>query len=249
MKMSMAEKLQTIAENEQRVYEAGIQAERKQFWKVFTWNGRRKDYSYAFFNDGFGVNNFYPTQDMHPENLNNAFYNSCTANSYVGKGSFSDRIKECGIVFDTSNCTNFQRAFASATAWCGDFGTFDIRKNTNVTSMINYAAHSNYLGKINFIVDENTNLTNLCSSAVYFNHISFEGTIAKSLNLSSVNLLDTNDAKTIITTNLKNVVGTNLEGTLSFYLHSDVWNNLNTKYPFADGSTWQDYVMALGWTI
>lgn len=50
--MSIADKLQTIAENEQLVYEAGHeagqQAEYDRFWDIFQDYGKRTDYRYAF---------------------------------------------------------------------------------------------------------------------------------------------------------------------------------------------------------
>lgn len=46
--MSIAEKLQTIAENEQRVYDAGKKAEYDAFWDAYQQNGTRIYYPYAF---------------------------------------------------------------------------------------------------------------------------------------------------------------------------------------------------------
>ena len=46
--MSIAEKLQTIAANEQKVYEAGKQAEYDTFWDTFQVNGNRINYQLAF---------------------------------------------------------------------------------------------------------------------------------------------------------------------------------------------------------
>ena len=46
--MSIADKLQTIAENEQKIYENGKQAEYDRFWEDFQWGGTRTDYAAAF---------------------------------------------------------------------------------------------------------------------------------------------------------------------------------------------------------
>lgn len=46
--MSIAEKLTTVAENQQRVYDAGKQAEYDRFWDAYQQNGTRGSYSYAF---------------------------------------------------------------------------------------------------------------------------------------------------------------------------------------------------------
>lgn len=47
--MSIADKLQTIAENEQKVYEAGRKDEWSEFWDSFQNNGTRTWYEYSFF--------------------------------------------------------------------------------------------------------------------------------------------------------------------------------------------------------
>ena len=51
--MSIAEKLQTIAENERKVYNAGMQAEYERFWTEYQKDpynkiGNRYDYNSAF---------------------------------------------------------------------------------------------------------------------------------------------------------------------------------------------------------
>ena len=47
--MSIAEKLQTIAENEPKVYEAGKKAEYNRFWNAFQQNGNKRNYRNAFY--------------------------------------------------------------------------------------------------------------------------------------------------------------------------------------------------------
>ena len=263
-------KLQTIAENVQKVYDSGYNsgynsgydtghgtgydegtyAERKAMWDVLQQKGKRTDYNAMFAYSKYGSKNFYPQYDIKPTTIANWFY-SANNPDYCGVLNFGERLRECGITLDTSNCTNFRYAFSSATNLRGDFGTLDIRKNTDVTGIIGTAGSSAVNNNtIKFIIDESTNLKDLFVSTGNRHWIiTFEGTIGQSLNISSTNRLDTESAKTIIETNLKNLVGTDLEGTLSFKLHSDVWAKLDTTYPREDGSTWQDYVTTgLGWT-
>lgn len=63
--MSIAEKFSAIAENEQKVYEAGQKSEYDRFWDEFQKNGTRTSYSYAFYGSG-GWNNeiFKPKYDI-----------------------------------------------------------------------------------------------------------------------------------------------------------------------------------------
>ena len=48
--MSIAEKIALIAENEEKVYEAGEGAERARFWNAYQQNGNKRNYRNAFFN-------------------------------------------------------------------------------------------------------------------------------------------------------------------------------------------------------
>ena len=60
--MSIADKLVTIAENEQKVYDAGKQAKYDAFWDAYQRNGNRRQYDYAFYNcwDDITYNPKYP---------------------------------------------------------------------------------------------------------------------------------------------------------------------------------------------
>lgn len=46
--MSIADKLTAVAENQQKVYDAGVQAEHDRFWNAYQSGGRRVNYLYAF---------------------------------------------------------------------------------------------------------------------------------------------------------------------------------------------------------
>lgn len=62
--MSIADKLAIIAENEQKVYDAGKQAEWNVFWDALQQNGTRTSYENAFGNKGWSDNNFKPKYDI-----------------------------------------------------------------------------------------------------------------------------------------------------------------------------------------
>lgn len=112
---TISEKLVIIAENEQRVYDAGKAAsddyqvaysdgyeggkvaERETFWNAFTQNQTRTDYSYAFNN--WSKDNFYPTCDIKGTNMSNAFRN------FQGSIDLITRCAECNIYLDFSECT------------------------------------------------------------------------------------------------------------------------------------------------
>ena len=60
--MSIAEKLTTIAENEQRVFEAGKSAEYNRFWDNYQSNGARRGYI-----NGFGARNCWNMEIYNPK--------------------------------------------------------------------------------------------------------------------------------------------------------------------------------------
>lgn len=133
--MSIADKLTTIAENMQGVYNKGFtdgQAQgdgndryyQLQFGEYIQQNGTRKDYQHAF----RGWNNLKaaikPLYDIKPTNAQYMFYS--TLGSDDMSISLPELSKELGIVFDFSECTNLQYAFAYSKV--SDVGYIDVRE-------------------------------------------------------------------------------------------------------------------------
>ena len=116
--MSIAEKLVTIAENEQRVYDAGVQAgrqaERSITWDSFQTKGNRTNYQ-SFFDSsrGWDMYNFYPKYDIRPEGTaSRMFFNwGGERHDYF---DLAQRLEECGVVLDTSKATSLNNAFNSS---------------------------------------------------------------------------------------------------------------------------------------
>lgn len=79
--MSIAEKLTAIAENEQKVYDAGKQAERAITWGILQNYGEEADYGYAFSGGRFTDGNYNPLYPIRCKANNNSsgqymFYNA-----------------------------------------------------------------------------------------------------------------------------------------------------------------------------
>lgn len=90
------------------VYDAGKKSEYDAFWDAFQMNGNRKNYSYAFAS-GWSDDTFAPKYDIRPTQMLRTFYATKIKN-------ISQCIAKQGVVFDTSNCTDFQYAFSGTTA-------------------------------------------------------------------------------------------------------------------------------------
>ena len=85
--MSIAEKLTTVADNQQRVYDAGKKAECDAFWDVFQQNGEPSNYYYAFAYGKFTDENYNPKHPIICKSGSTAagsmFYNSTITNTKV----------------------------------------------------------------------------------------------------------------------------------------------------------------------
>lgn len=114
--MSIAEKLTKVAENVPKVYEAGKKDEHTKFWDAYqdAENGvpKRTSYSSGFRGDmGWTKDNFYPKYDIKPVgNATQLFYAWEDEDKHTM--DLSARLKECGVVLDTSQATSLQSAFA-----------------------------------------------------------------------------------------------------------------------------------------
>ena len=123
--MSISEKLTTIAENEQKVFDAGKKKEYDEFWDAVQKNGERTEYSFGFSADIWNSDNFKPKYPIAPVTAQNIF--GYWGNLY-NSPFYSTRIDfREACVFDTSNCTNLSNAFINNRVVTG-LGTIDARK-------------------------------------------------------------------------------------------------------------------------
>ena len=108
--MSLTDKLKTIAENQQQVYEAGqtvgAQKAYDEFWDAYQQNGERTAYEYAFFR--FSASLFYPKYDIKPTNMTSFMQYFNLNNETI---DLAEKLNECGVVLDTSKATNMNSAF------------------------------------------------------------------------------------------------------------------------------------------
>jgi hypothetical protein len=93
--MSIAEKLQTIAENEQRVFDAGKNAELIAFSNEHQKNGERRNYQYAYYGSGWTDNTFNPQHDI-------ICVGSYSMNSMFAKS----KITRIPVIIDCSQATS-----------------------------------------------------------------------------------------------------------------------------------------------
>lgn len=132
--MSIAEKLTTIAENEQKVYDSGKQAQYDELWDSYQKKGARDNYNYAFYDLTQGVwtpGIFKPKYSIVPTCMIECFRGTVKLTF-----DFVEWFDELGITFNTSKCTAFTGAFREA--GFNRIGVIDM-------SNMSYAGGGNYL--------------------------------------------------------------------------------------------------------
>lgn len=110
--MDIAEKLVKIAENEQKVYDAGKKAEYDAFWDAYQNKGKRTNYSYAFYGYNQTSNpwndvTFKPKYNMKLSARTNYMF-------YMAKiTNLKQILEDLGVEFSlVSGCDNVSRMFA-----------------------------------------------------------------------------------------------------------------------------------------
>ena len=98
--MSIADKLTTIAENEQKVFDAGAREEWNHFWDNYQNGGQRSGYMFGF-TQGWTDRLFRPKYDL---NVDDAYYMFAWARIT----DLAARLEELSIAFDTSKVKRFQ---------------------------------------------------------------------------------------------------------------------------------------------
>lgn len=191
--MSIAEKLTTIAENELKVYEAGKQAGKQEeydaFWDGLQNYGNRTNYSRAFFTCGKLDDWFYPKHDMNTSSAQEMFRGATCSTTF----DLAQRLEDCGVVMDTSQCTTAQMMFA----YC----------NIKRLPTLDFSSISNTSG---------TYLT--FAGCYYLEDVRFSGTTYYALDFSGSSNLSTESVQSIID-HLADLTGQTAQ-TLTF--HADV---------------------------
>lgn len=173
--MSIAEKLTTIAENEQKVYDAGKQAEYDAFWNAIQTNGNRTKYDYAFYGEGWTNSTFTPKYHISPT----------TAQYMFAYSKITDLTK---YDIDLTNLSEANLMFRGSSI--KKIGTV---KSTSMASIF-YACQAPYVEKV-ILPDVSAQTSTSAFSGMfsyyyYLETIDFEGYFGQSVNAgNSWNLL------------------------------------------------------------
>lgn len=182
--MSIADKLTAIAENEQKVYDAGKQSEYDRFWDAAQQFGNRENYQFAFSASMWTQETFKPKYQIKPSRMDNAF-------SYWGLGRTTNETKSNPIDLrfldiDLSNCTNVSNAFY-ANQFVTAFGVFDatsmkaLNEEISLASLFSSANNLRIIEKM--IVSEMVTFKNTFQNCDKLEMIEFYGTIGADFDI------------------------------------------------------------------
>lgn len=217
--MAIAEKLTTIAENQQKVYDAGYekgkaesgggsydegytagqQAEYDRFWDLYQGNGTRTTYQYAFAGSGWRTDIFKPKYSIIPTSgayMFNAFNGSRDGSQefYENGIDLDEVFTNRGLTLDFSKCTDFSSMFFQA--HIKRIGTIDMTACTNV-SLIASVFNSEFLYTIRNLIPPNLEMKNTCWQ-VRLRDLTIGGTITKNMNLSRCDKLTDASVQSVI---------------------------------------------------
>lgn len=143
-----------------------ILTERRSFWRDFQQNGKRKNYSYAFY--GYTEDMFYPCCDIVPDTITYGL-----AETKIG--NLKQRLEENNVILDLSNLTNASFVFRGGTYT--HLPSIDFTKATTVS----YCFYLNdYLQTIDEIKisDKITNFDNMLTQCKKLVNLKISGIIA-----------------------------------------------------------------------
>ena len=210
--MSIADKLTLVAENEQKVYDAGCsngkQAQYDLFWDTFQRNGTRTNYTYGFANWIAAENIFKPKYDIKPV--------GSVANMFDGFQTYISLPAVCeeqGIVMDFSRATNFSYFMYN---YCAIYriGVIDCSSATNLNNAFHLASSLKIIDKL--IVHEGiTSYTDCFASTALLENITIEGVIAGTGFNVQYHTKLTHDSLMSIINALKNYSGTTTTKTIT----------------------------------
>lgn len=168
--MNISEKLTTIAENQQKVFDAGVKSEYDRFWDNYQKNGEPMSYAMAFGSkwDDITFKPKYPI--IATGNGNSMFFGNSITN-------LKAKLEECNVYLDTSEVTTFSDTFAySKMTHIPEISTISASK---VASPFGYAQSLHTIDKLILKDDGSQTFGAMFSSCTALENIVIEGKIGQ----------------------------------------------------------------------
>lgn len=229
----IAEKLTTIAENQQKVYDAGFtagqtqggggsydqgytdgkQAEHDRFWDAFQQGGTRTSYNSAFEGSYWTDEAFKPKYDLNVLYAPYMFQNSSITN-------LKQLLLDSGVTLDVSNATSFTYAFSNSKVTHVPFLNF--AKATQINYLFRGCKD---LKEVSMFVIDGANFTYTFGNCESLTDLTITGSINTGLSLPNSPLLSMESVQSIIDC-LKDLTGATAQ---TLQLHKDVGNKLTDE--------------------
>lgn len=243
---NIAEGLVALGEKIQRLYKAGQKSEYDRWWDFIQYNGELTQYQHCFY--GRSLDDFYPKYDIRPVNATEIFRDTYSEKGNILTQPFDlvERLNECGVVIDVSNCTAITYCFYNSPFT--RIPTLDMRKAASTTKFLCLGGKTKKVDKIILTV-EGQSLENFFGYAGEFEDVEIEGTIIENLKIKDCSKMTLASLASILTA-LKDYSGTSNEYKYTVTLHSDLWARLaEAGATSPNGTTWEEYVISKGWNI
>lgn len=190
--MTIADKLQAIADNTQRVFDAGYlegqeaggysegfdagkKAQHDAFWDAYQMGGNRTNYNGAFYGDGWNEQSFRPKHNIKPSRADYMFK---TFTAF--QGDLVAHLASLGVTLDFSNCNNFNETFIYC--YINRVGEIDTRNASSLSSMF---ANSRIVTVDKLILKDEGGQTfsYTFSGCTYLENIAVSGMITKDFDI------------------------------------------------------------------
>lgn len=237
--MSTADKLTTIAENQQKVYDAGKQKQYDEFWDSFQPNGSQPSSYYRWFGRGFTDDTLKPKYDIIPTKAYCIFRDSLFITDLTALTDIYGNPKK----LDFSHCTDFYGAFSYSRVT--KIGTLDL-KSISLASSFGERSKIHTIEEVIFY-DKVVTYDNTFAAMNDLKNLHANGTINNTISFQWCPLTPTS-MKSIISC-LKNFSDTSLDLVKSIKFSETCWTELEADSTSPSGGTWKDYVLDIGWNI
>lgn len=246
--MSIGEKLQTIAENEQKVYDAGILAERVRRWDSITDNGERTNYECAFYGNSWNDETFDPVCHITPAVATRMF-------SYSKISDLQALLDSCGVTLDLSYATSAEYIFNNSAIT--RVGVINLGNLSLAGNVFNGAKKLTTIDKlilpfVGFSAGTFSGCGNLTNVVFEKQAPVYEGQITDYYGNAYLDMTNLSPESMVsFISCLYDAIGNGRSGYVYTIRFSDAcWAALNAAIAAPDGcDTWQDYVYGLGYKV
>lgn len=174
--MSIAKKLTTIANNAQKVYNAGKKAEYDAFWDEFQQNGQRTNYRQGFPGEGWTDTTFKPKYNIVAVgNASNMFWGSKIVDMVKA-------LKNNNVTIDTSGATDLSYAFSCNSVYLPEVSAVSA---TNIGVLFGYNRSLISVKKLILKNDGSQTFSSAFYNCTSLTDIEIEGVIGNNIDFSA----------------------------------------------------------------